>query len=428
MSLIIRAVVAAFVCIATASAFAAPPSLPGSDSAVDPALAGVSSETPWTVPLEVITAEVRPLRVDALVERAEFWMAAYQEAVGETAQLAVSGAGAADEATDSFERKNDILDRFEIVIDSLEEKGGDASEYRDFIKATTSINVGAVEPEALGALALAWLGSEDGGIAIGLAIAKFIAIVVVSWFLAGILAGAAKTGVKRLPNASSLLQEFVVGSVKRLVQVIGLVIAVSFLGVNIGPLLAAIGAAGLVIGLALQGTLSNFASGLLILVYRPYDVGDVIKGGGVTGKVEAMNLVSTRVSTFDNQVIFVPNNQIWNGDITNITARDTRRVDLIFGIGYADDMAKAEAIILDVITNHEKVLKDPAPVIKVHELADNSVNFIARPWSMTSDYWDVYWDVTRRVKERFDAEGVGIPFPQRDLHIPGGIEVTVKNG
>ena len=217
-----------------------------------------------------------------------------------------------------------------------------------------------------------------------------------------------------------------VGTVQRVTVLVGLVVGVSMLGVNIGPLLAMIGAAGLVIGLALQGTLSNFASGILILMNRPYDVGHVINAGGVLGKVEAMNLVSTSILTFDNQLMLVPNNQIWNGVITNVTGKPTRRVDLTFGIGYSDDAEKAMRIIGEVIAAHPKVHADPAPVIRVHELADNSVNMIARPWAATSDYWEVHWDVIAGVKARFDEEGINIPFPQRDVHIPGPIEVKLS--
>jgi small conductance mechanosensitive channel len=203
------------------------------------------------------------------------------------------------------------------------------------------------------------------------------------------------------------------------------VVAASAVGVDTGPLLAMIGATGLVIGLALQGTLSNFASGILILLTRPFDVGDVVDAGGVFGKVEAMNLVSTTILTFDNQLMLVPNNQIWNSVITNVTGKDTRRVDLTFGIAYTSEIAKATDILEELLSTHPKTLDDPAPVVRVHELADSSVNLIARPWVRTADYWDVYWDLMRQVKERFDEEGVNIPFPQRDLHIPGAIEVRL---
>jgi len=200
-------------------------------------------------------------------------------------------------------------------------------------------------------------------------------------------------------------------------MMLGLIIAIAQLGIEVGPLLAGLGIAGFVIGFALQDTLANFASGLMILVYRPFDVGDVIEAGGVMGKVDQMNLVSTMILTFDNQLLIVPNKQVWGGIIRNVTHQDTRRVDMTFGIGYSDDIPKAEKVLTEIVTSHEKVLKDPEPVIRLHELGDSSVNFVVRPWSKTDEYWDVYWDITREVKRRFDAEGISIPFPQRDVHI-----------
>jgi small conductance mechanosensitive channel len=200
-------------------------------------------------------------------------------------------------------------------------------------------------------------------------------------------------------------------------MLIGIIIAVAQVGVEVGPVLAGLGIAGFVVGFALQDTLSNFASGLMILVYRPFDVGDAVEAAGVTGKVDQMNLVSTMILTFDNQLLIVPNKQVWGGIIRNITHQDKRRVDMTFGIGYSDDIPKAEKILTEIVTAHEKVLKDPEPVVRLHTLGESSVDFIVRPWSKTDEYWDVYWDVTREVKRRFDEEGISIPFPQRDVHI-----------
>jgi len=155
----------------------------------------------------------------------------------------------------------------------------------------------------------------------------------------------------------------------------------------------------------------------MILLYRPFDVGDFIDAGGVKGTVKRLTLVSTTMSTPDNQLVIVPNNKIWGDVITNVTGSATRRVDLVFGICYDDDMGQAVALMERVVTSHELVLEDPAPVIKVHELADSSVNFVCRPWVKTSDYWTVYWDLTRAVKEAFDAEGITIPYPQQDVYM-----------
>jgi small conductance mechanosensitive channel len=202
-----------------------------------------------------------------------------------------------------------------------------------------------------------------------------------------------------------------------MIMIIGLIVALAALEVNIGPLLAAVGAAGFVVGFALQGTLSNFASGLLILAYRPFDVGHVIEAAGVSGIVDSVSLFSTHIRTFDNKVMIVPNNDIWGGTITNATASDTRRVDMTFGIGYKDDTGQAKTILETLLKDHELVLGDPAPVVKLHELADSSVNFVCRPWVKTADYWTVYWDITYAVKEQFDQQGISIPFPQRDVHV-----------
>ena len=200
------------------------------------------------------------------------------------------------------------------------------------------------------------------------------------------------------------------------VLILGILIALSQLGISLGPLLAGLGIAGFVIGFALQDTLSNFASGMMILFYRPFDVGDVVEVGGVFGKVSAMSLVNTTVLTLDNQTIVMPNNMIWGGVIKNLNEQKHRRVDLVFGVSYSDDIPKVEKILNEIIDAHDKVLEDPEPTIRLHELADSSVNFVVRPWVKSDDYWDVYWDVLREVKMRFDAEGVSIPFPQQDVH------------
>ena len=159
----------------------------------------------------------------------------------------------------------------------------------------------------------------------------------------------------------------------------------------------------------------------MILVYRPYDVGDLIEcSAGVFGRVSRMNLVSTTILTLDNQTRVVPNGKIWGDVITNVTAQKVRRVDLVFGISYQDDIPQAEQVLRSILEEHPKVLEDPEFVVKVHELGDSSVNFVVRPWVTRDDYWDVHWDVTREVKLRFDREGISIPFPQRDVHLPNG--------
>ncbi len=218
-------------------------------------------------------------------------------------------------------------------------------------------------------------------------------------------------------KVSQLLRDTLIAWSSRLVMAIGVLVALSQLGFQVGPLLAGLGIAGFIVGFALQDSLANFAAGAMILVYRPFDVGDVIEAAGVSGKVSAMSLVSTTIHTFDNQTLIVPNNRIWGDVIRNVTAQRTRRVDLVFGIGYGDDVEHAERVLLDVISKHPKTLDDPEPMVKVHKLGESGVEFVVRPWARTQDYWDVYWDLTREVKLRFDREGIRIPFPQRDVHL-----------
>ena len=217
-------------------------------------------------------------------------------------------------------------------------------------------------------------------------------------------------------DSSQLLQNFLGSIVHKTIMLLGIIIALSQLGIEIGPLLAGMGVMGFVVGFALQDSLSNFASGLMILIYRPFDVDDFVDVAGISGKVNQMNLVSTTILTFDRKRMIIPNTKIWGDIITNISAENIRRVDLVFGIGYEDSMAQAEQVLQSIIDADERILKDPEPTIKVNALGESSVDFIVRPWVNSQDYWGVYWDITRLVKERFDEEGISIPYPQRDVH------------
>ena len=265
-----------------------------------------------------------------------------------------------------------------------------------------------------------WLTDPEGGVKWGLRVVLFFAILFSGRVVSNIMGNIAARALKASHlKTSELLCDFFVNSTKKVVFFIGIIIALGTIGLDIGPFLAGLGVLGFVVGFALQGTLGNFASGIMILLYRPYDIGDVITAAGEPGKVSAMSLVSTTLLLSDNQIVVIPNGSIWDGVITNITGNTTRRVDLVFGIGYDDDVEHAERVLAEIVNGHEKVLKDPAPLIRLHELADSSVNFICRPWTKTSDYWDVYWDLTRDVKLRFDKEGISIPYPQQDTHVHG---------
>lgn len=264
----------------------------------------------------------------------------------------------------------------------------------------------------------------------GIDIEKIVDVYVVPWsvnialaivvFIVGRLI--AKVLVKVLEGllvrakVDTMLVEFI-GSIASAALLLFVIIAsLDMLGVNTTSLIAMLGAAGLAVGLALQGSLQNFASGVLLIIFRPFQVGNYIDAGGVSGTVEKITIFNTIMLTPDNREIIVPNAAVYGGTITNFSARATRRIDLVFGIGYGDDVKKARDIMVKTMESDERILKDPAPTVAVSELADSSVNFVVRPWVNASDYWDVKWDLTEKIKLAFDEQGVSIPFPQMDVH------------
>jgi len=372
------------------------------------------------VPTAWLEIELRPMTKAELAVETAAWRALLKAKATEigAAEILKEKGEKVENLPALREERDALVERLEVAMAAFSEKGGDVAEYEAYVGAVAGRALEGVsleEPDTVMTAVVGWLKSPEGGLRWLRAIVLFFVVLLLSGIVASILGRITGKAVNRMKNASELLKDFFVNTVKKLTLLIGLVVALSALGIEIGPFVAAIGAAGFIIGFALQGTLSNFASGLLILLYRPYDIGDFVDVAGVTGKVEHMSLVSTSVVTPDNQTVVVPNASIWGNVIRNVTGRDTRRVDLSFGIGYGDDVAKAQRLLEGILADHPLVLDDPAPVIRLHELADSSVNFIVRPWAKTSDYWDVYWDVTRAVKERFDAEGITIPYPQQEV-------------
>jgi small conductance mechanosensitive channel len=193
--------------------------------------------------------------------------------------------------------------------------------------------------------------------------------------------------------------------------------ALSQLGINTTSLAAVVAAAGLAIGLALQGSLSNLAAGVMLILYRPFKLGDYVEAAGTDGTVEEINIFTTKLKSPDNKEIIVPNGEIISGVITNYSSKPTRRIDLVFGVGYDDDIKKVKEVLTKIVNADDRILKEPAPMVAVHELADNSVNFICRPWVASGDYWAVFWDLQEKVKIEFDKAGITIPYPQQDMHI-----------
>lgn len=247
-----------------------------------------------------------------------------------------------------------------------------------------------------------------------------IAMAIVIYVLGRIVVGFLLSIFRRLMAKSkydAMLVDFLESIISAILMLFVIVASLDQLGVDTTSLVAILGAAGLAIGLSLQDSLKNFAAGVMLLVFKPFKSGDFVEAGGTAGSVNKIGIFTTTMTTPDNKEIIVPNGGIYSSNITNFSAKETRRVDLVVGIGYDADLRKAKEILKEMVASDERILTEPAPTVAVSELADSSVNFVVRPWVKASDFWGVKFDFTEQVKLRFDEEGISIPFPQMDVHL-----------
>lgn len=250
----------------------------------------------------------------------------------------------------------------------------------------------------------------------GINIVMALVIFIVGRWVVNIINNLVQKLMKRA-DMDEILISFLSSIMRTVLLLFVVVAALDQVGVNTTSFIALLGAAGLAIGLSLQGSLQNFASGVMLIVFRPFKKGDFVEVAGTSGVVSEIGIFTTTMTTPDNKLIIVPNGAIYGGTITNYSAKDTRRIDMVFGIGYGDDIHKAKQILGDIIAADERVLQDPEPTIALGELGDSSVNFLVRPWVNSGDYWAVMWDTNEKVKDTFDANGISIPFPQMDIHV-----------
>lgn len=414
------------------------------------------------IPVEVLRLQIKYLSVDELTGETEQWMSVLRQIVRdlnqanievwyENQKLAEAEAAAAgttpaqqksaertielesehkdkvlERLADLREQRIQAIDRVNVVLAELSDKLGQTSDgkeqevvqqHRRYIDAVKGLKIDVADARSTSATVISWFKSSEGGVRLAKHVGQFFAIVAGFWLLSIVLSKLVGKAMTLSSSSSQLLSKFMVVSVRRITIILGLLLGLAALEVNVTPMVAVIGAAGFVVAFALQNTLSNFASGLMIMLYKPFDIGDFVETAQLAGKVRSMTLVTTNVMTVDNKLMVVPNNELWGKVITNVTHSNERRVDLVFGISYDDDIEHAERVLAEVVAAHPLVLKEPETVIRVSELADSSVNLICRPWVKTDDYWTVHGELTKKVKERFDAEGLSIPFPQRDVHL-----------
>lgn len=252
--------------------------------------------------------------------------------------------------------------------------------------------------------------------AYGLKIVAAIAILIIGRFLAGLLKKLIN-GLMTKHKLDPTLNSFITSVSYAAMLTFVVISALGALGIPTAQFVAILGAAGLAVGLALQGSLSNFAAGVLMIIFKPFKVGDFVEAGGSAGVVEEVGFFTTIIKTPDNKKIIIPNSKVTGDNITNYSANDVRRVDITAGVSYGDDIDKVRKVLAEIQAEDERILNDPAPMIGLAELGDSSVNFTVRSWVKTEDYWNVFFDTQEKIKKRFDAEGISIPFPQQDVHI-----------
>ncbi len=265
-----------------------------------------------------------------------------------------------------------------------------------------------------------WAGLWESVSTVGLDFAVKVLIALVIFYVGRIVARIVTKGLRNVmqsQDVDKILETFVCNLVYWALMIFVIIAAINQIGVQTTSLIAVMGAAGLAVGLALQGSLANFAAGVLIVIFRPYRVGDFVEAAGISGVVLQVQILTTILKTGDNKQIVVPNGQIMGSIITNYSANDTRRVDMTVGVSYDDDIDKVRNTIRELVDADERILNDPECLIAIAELADSSVNFAVRPWVKTADYWGVKFDLTEAIKKRFDKEGISFPYPQQDVHI-----------
>jgi small conductance mechanosensitive channel len=399
------------------------------NAGIDQLMAALADDYELAPTLGLDVAEEAAAHDSASVERAELLSAVLEFAQSEIEEYRswLVKPGVDTVAVDfriaaAEERVTGMTASLEAMSELLARRGFDTAEYRRLIVATTGvITTEVLDTRVLGGLLAEWGVAATEWLMSNLTTLLFRAVLILLLFVAAVwlsrvFQSTVRKGIARL-QLSSLVKNLIVSGSGKLVWLVAALFVLSVVGVDLGPMLAGLGIVGFVVGFALQDTLANFASGLMIMIYRPFDVGDFVTTGGVTGKVKDLTLVSTVIQTLDNKRIIVPNNKVWGDVINNATAERIRRVDLVFGISYADDVDQARAVLEDLVAHDERVLTDPEPMVRVDSLGDSSVNLICRPWCRTEDVWELKWDLTRAVKKRFDAEGITIPFPQRDVHV-----------
>jgi len=314
----------------------------------------------------------------------------------------------------------ELAAKYRRVLNAWTDHGGDPkviNPHRQYFRSLTIDLITTTERRALAVFLRDWLISPSGGLRVALDIAIFVAMISGILFVSSAARSYARRRLSRTTNTSALSRNFFASSAYWMTLVISFLVVLSLLGIRVSPLLAVFGGISFILGFALQDTIGNAVSGLMIMINRPFDLGHFVRAGNDSGFVESMTIMSTKIRTADNQIIQIPNSKVWSDVIANANASDTRRVDLVFGISYSDDVDKAIGVLKRLVDEHPLCLRAPEVQVFLGGLGENSVDVFCRPWVETKNYWEVYWGLTAAAKQAFDANGITLPFPQVEVHI-----------
>lgn len=315
------------------------------------------------------------------------------------------------------EERSLLIDRMSVVLRALKAKGGEIKQYQQYIKAVKGLELDWSDPKLLWLTIVDWSKSSEGGRRWAVNLGKFLGIMAASTILSIALAKLVNIILLKVEHAGHLFREFIVMLIHRGGIVVGFLVALTALEVSLAPILALVGGTSFILAFAFQHNLGNLASGLMLMFYKPFDVGDEIELAGIWGFVDSITLASTIVKTDNNEIIILPNNSVWDSMIKNHTTTGSRRIDLPIRIGFSENIPKVEELLIEIAKSHPKVLEDPKPKTKVASIGDSFITVRIRPWVIPSDYRNVSSDLFRTIKARFDKEGISIPYPQHDVHV-----------
>ena len=315
-----------------------------------------------------------------------------------------------------------IVDRFKVVLDELELKGGDPKSYKQYIEAISIVEIDLKDADGVGVRFVSWLQSGEGGLRWAMNLGTFVGIIVASIIVSQILAILLNRFLKKFDNVSALLRQFTVMLVKRGGVVVGFMLALTALEVSLGPILALVGGASFVLAFALQSNLGNLASGLMMLVYKPFDTGDEVKINGIWGYVDSITLASTKIKGFQGQMFNIPNNVVWGGMIETLTQGKRRRVSIELRISFKEDLARVEQVLMEIMRSQPRIIQDPSPSTYVWQIEDYYLSVYVGGWATQEDFWTAHEDTVRTIRERFLQEGIAL------AAIPVQEEISIQEG